>query len=53
MNGKWLLVLGALALGGLVPQGLAAQLAPVGPEVQVDIPRVGVPQSVVVWRRFQ
>jgi hypothetical protein len=44
MNGKWLLLLlGALALGGLVPQGLAAQLAPVGPEVQVDTPRPGLP----------
>lgn len=30
MNGKWLF-LGALALGGLVPQSLAAELAPVGP----------------------
>jgi hypothetical protein len=43
MNGKWLLFLCALALGGLVPQSLAAQLAPVGPEVQVDIPRAGLP----------
>ena len=41
MNGKWLLLLGALALGGLVPQSLAAQLAPVGPEVRVD-PRTGL-----------
>lgn len=43
MNGKSLLLLGALALGGLVPQSLAAQLAPVGPEVRVDTPRAGFP----------
>jgi hypothetical protein len=41
MNGKWLLFLGALALGGFVPQSLAAQLAPVGPEVRVDT-RTGI-----------
>jgi hypothetical protein len=39
MNGKRLLFPGVLALGLLIPQSLAAQLAPVGPEVQVDIPR--------------
>jgi len=39
MNGKWLLCLGALAFGGLAPQSLTAQLAPVGPEVRVDTPR--------------
>ena len=43
MNGKWLLFFSALALGGLVPQSLAAQLAPVGPEVRVDTPRAGLP----------
>ena len=46
MNGKWLLFLGALALSGLVPQSLAAQLTPVGPEVQVDTLRVGLPPGL-------
>jgi hypothetical protein len=42
MNGKPpLLLLGILALGGLAPRNLAAQLAPVGPEVQVDNTQVG------------
>ena len=53
MNGKWLLLLGALALGGLVPQSLAAQLAPVGPEVRVDTRARGFPWAVPTspWRR--
>jgi len=65
MNGKWLLLLVTLALGGLVPQSLAAQLAPVGPEVQVDMSRPGLPLGCphlaaapdgsfeIVWDHYQ
>ncbi len=42
MNGKPpFLLLAILAIGGLAPRDLAAQLAPVGPEVQVDTAQVG------------
>jgi hypothetical protein len=44
MDGKRrFLLLGVLALTAFVPRSLAAQLAPVGPEVRVDTPRAGLP----------